>query len=321
MASSQPGFSSRHPIWFGLIIGAATILLGGIVVALNFSVQKLSGNISGDYSHSSFLGGKQFGMVRISGIILDAEKTVTWINDLRENRSVPGVIIRINSPGGAIAPSQEIFQAVKRLAAEKPVIVSMGSVAASGGYYAALPAHRILANAGTLTGSIGVKMELFQVNELLDKFGVNYEDLTSGPYKNAGSSFKTLSPEQRKYLQNLIDDMQEQFIEDVASHRKDLTFDEVKKLADGRAFTGKQAVQLGLVDSLGSQDDALEMLRVMCELSEVLPLLEMPKPATPFLAQLMQGLGAQIDPAALLQDNWERLLPKYLPPSWQSLPQ
>ena len=311
MVIKNDRFTSRHPVLFGLIIGAATICLAGIVVALNAFLGAWPSELSKEYAPGkASLFSKRFGLVRIEGIIMSSENLTDWINTLREDQNVPGVILRINSPGGAIAPSQEIFQAIKRLAQEKPVVASMGSVAASGGYYAAMPAHYIVANPGTLTGSIGVKMEFFQFAELMSKIGVHYEEFTSGPYKNAGNYFASLSPEQRSYLQGLINDMQEQFVQDLIDCRK-VEPENARELADGRAFTGNQATKLNLIDAIGTMDDAKEALRERCGLPEIPPLLEMPKPPMPFLAQLMQGL-ADLKQDSLFPDNW-RNLPAYLP--------
>lgn len=202
------------------------------------------------------------GVVRIDGMILDSEKTIAWIDKLRENKKVRGVLLRINSPGGAVVPSQEIFQAVTRLANTKPVVVSMSSAAASGGYYIAIGAHHIIANPSTLTGSIGVRMGLVNMQELMDVLGIKQQGLASGAMKEAGTPYRPMRDDERAYLQSMVDDMYEAFIEEVALHRE-LDIEYVRKLADGRAYTGRQALEVGLVDELGDYSHALNVLTRM----------------------------------------------------------
>jgi len=171
---------------------------------------------------------------------------------------VAAIILRINSPGGAVGPTQEIYQEILKQRREGMVVVaSMGSVAASGGYYIAVAADRIVANPGTITGSIGVIMAFPNVKKLMDKLGVSAEVVKSGKFKDTGSPLKELSQEERKYLQGVIDDVYQQFLEAVARGRnKDRN--ELKKIANGRIFSGRQAMKLGLVDQLGNLDDAID---------------------------------------------------------------
>ncbi|MBU4320953.1 MAG: signal peptide peptidase SppA, partial [Nitrospinae bacterium] len=162
----------------------------------------------------------------------------------------------VDSPGGAVAPSQEIYEEVKKATLKKKVIVSMGSVAASGGYYISAPADRIIANPGTLTGSIGVIMEIPNIEGLMNKIGVKTEVIKSGRYKDIASAFRKMGKEERLILQGVLDDVHEQFIKAVSDGRK-IPFDEVKKIADGRIFTGRQAMEARLVDELGTLEDAI----------------------------------------------------------------
>ena len=162
----------------------------------------------------------------------------------------------MDSPGGAVAPSQEIYEEVKKATLKKKVIVSMGSVAASGGYYISAPADRIIANPGTLTGSIGVIMEIPNIEGLMNKIGVKTEVIKSGRHKDIASAFRKMGKEERLILQSVLDDVHEQFIKAVSDGRK-IPFDEVKKLADGRIFTGRQAMEARLVDELGTLEDAI----------------------------------------------------------------
>ncbi|RMD59863.1 MAG: signal peptide peptidase SppA [Nitrospirae bacterium] len=192
----------------------------------------------------------KIGVVKVEGVIKDAETTVNQLRELGDDESIKAVVIRVNSPGGGVAPSQEIYQEIKGLKKKKKVLVSMGSVAASGGYYISCAADKIVANPGTLTGSIGVIMEIPNFEELMKKLGIKTEVIKSGKHKDLASSFRELSPEERKILQGVLDDVYYQFVNAVAQGRN-MEYEKVKKLADGRIFTGKQAKELGLVDELG----------------------------------------------------------------------
>lgn len=187
--------------------------------------------------------------------------------------------------------------AVRKLAAVKPVIASFSSVAASGGYYAACPATRIFSNPGTITGSIGVMTQFANVRELLQKLGVNYESLTTGRLKDAGTPFKPLSDEQRAYLESLIADLNKQFSGDVAAERK-LGKEAIALIADGRAMTGAKAKDLGLVDELGGQEEAVEHLKKQTGLTGDVPLLKGPKKKTSLFEKLATSLNL-IDPKGL----------------------
>jgi len=232
----------------------------------------------------------RLGVVRIEGPITDAEETVTFLRTLREDTSVKGVLLRVNSPGGSFGPSQELYMAVKRLVAVKPVIASFSAVAASGGYFAACPAPKIFANPGTLTGSIGVMTQFANAQELLQKVGITFESLTTGALKDAGTPFKPLTPEQRTYLEGLITDLNKQFSGDVAKMRK-LSPQAVAAIADGRAMTGARAKELGLVDVLGGQEEALDLLRAATKLPATVPLLKGPKKKVPLIERLTTSLG------------------------------
>jgi protease-4 len=179
---------------------------------------------------------------------------------------VKAIVVRVDSPGGAVAPTQEIFAEIQRLKKRKPVIASMGSVAASGGYYIASACDKIIANPGTLTGSIGVIMQLTNVEELMKKIGVKGYNVKSGANKDIGSPFQPLSPEGREILQSVIDDVHSQFISAVAKGRG-LDEARVRKLADGRIYSGAQAKDLGLVDQFGTLEDAVEVAAKRANLS------------------------------------------------------
>jgi protease-4 len=201
--------------------------------------------------------GEKVAVVRVEGPILDSKNTIEELKDYMTNQSVKAIILRVDSPGGAVAPSQEIYEEVRKAAAKKKVVVSMGSVAASGGYYISAPASRIVANPGTLTGSIGVIMEIPNLEGLLNKVGVKTEVIKSGEHKDMASVFRGIGKEERAILQDVLDDVHEQFIDAVAEGRK-MVPEKVRKIADGRVFTGRQAVKAGLVDELGNLEDAIK---------------------------------------------------------------
>lgn len=199
-------------------------------------------------------------LVRIEGVILDSQATVTDLKRFAENPAVKAIVLRIDSPGGGVVPSQEIYDAVQRVRSKhnKAVIASMGTVAASGGYYIAAATDRILANPGTLTGSIGVIMETANVEGLLKKIGVEGVVIKSGKFKDVGSPLRKMSDEEQALLQLVMDDVHRQFIDAVAEGRS-LEVGAVQALADGRIFTGRQAKEAKLVDELGNLEDAIQL--------------------------------------------------------------
>lgn len=201
--------------------------------------------------------GEKIAVIRIEGPIMDAKHTIDEIKEYARDQSVKAIVLRVDSPGGAVAPSQEIYEEVKKATAKKKIVVSMGSLAASGGYYISAPVSRIFANPGTLTGSIGVIMEIPNIEGLMSKVGVRTEVIKSGRNKDMASAFRSMGKEQRKILQGALDDVHDQFINAVAEGRKMLPSD-VRKLADGRIFTGRQALAAGLVDELGDLEDAIK---------------------------------------------------------------
>ncbi len=199
-------------------------------------------------------------LIRVEGVILDSQATVGELKRFGDNPSIKAIVLRIDSPGGGVVPSQEIHDAVQRVRAKsnKAVIASMGSVAASGGYYIAAATDRIVANPGTLTGSIGVIMETANVEGLLQKLGVEGVVIKSGKFKDVGSPLRKMSDEERSLMQMVMDDVHKQFIEAVAAGRA-LELPDVQALADGRIFTGRQAKDAKLVDELGNLEDAIQL--------------------------------------------------------------
>ena len=245
----------RHPIlfWGGLLLLLG--LLGG--AAHNASQPTQTGAWTSNWSGE--LDGPKLAVVQVDGVILDGRNVVNWIKDIHDDETVKGVLVLVNSPGGAVSPSQEIYFALRRLAATRPVVVSMGTLAASGGYYISLPAHHIVATPSTITGSIGVKMEIPNAEGLFQMIGFSSTTLASGDLKDAGSPFRPLSEREQQYFLGVVMDMFEDFIDSVKKHRT-LDAKAIATISDGRALTGKQALGLGLVDSLGDRQDALHIL-------------------------------------------------------------
>lgn len=203
-------------------------------------------------------GGQKLAIVELEGLILESEPLVRELQEHQDNPSVRAMVLRINSPGGVVGPTQEIYAAVKRFRkAGKPVVASLGSVAASGGYYVATAADRIYANPGSLTGSIGVVMQMTNVEGLLKKVGVEYVVVKSGRYKDIGNFARAMSPEERRILQALLDDVYNQFVDAVAQGRG-LDRQAVLRFADGRIVSGQAAKEIGMVDALGGLEDAIE---------------------------------------------------------------
>lgn len=201
-------------------------------------------------------GKDKVAVVTVKGLISDSKSVIEQIHDAEESSGVKAIVIRINSPGGGVGASQEIYREVTKIK-DKKVVVSMGSVAASGGYYIACGAEKIYANPGTLTGSIGVLMEFANVEELLGKIGLKGYVVKSGEYKDIGSPIRPMTDQERELLQGVIDNTYRQFVKVVSKGRR-LPEDYVKGLADGRVFTGEQAKDLKLVDELGDLDDAVD---------------------------------------------------------------
>lgn len=249
----------------------ALIALGagvGVLVLFVFTVWLLL-----TVSDDGLPGGAKVAVVEVQGVIgvgadrsLDAEAIIRTLGEYRDDPAVRAVVLRIDSPGGVVAPTQEIFTAVRRLReAKKPVVASLGSVAASGGYYVAVSADRIFASPGTLTGSIGVVMQLANVEGLLKKVGVEYVVVKAGAYKDVGNFARAMTPEERRILQALLDDVYDQFISAVAEGRG-LDPQAVRAFAEGRIYSGRQAHGLKMVDDLGGLEDAIEAAAKMAGL-------------------------------------------------------
>ncbi|MFQ5846450.1 MAG: signal peptide peptidase SppA [Candidatus Methylomirabilales bacterium] len=239
----------RRSFWRAVIVIGA---IGLFFFLLIFGVAFLLGN-------REQFGGPKVALLEVDGIITESEGVIEQIRHHVENRTVQAFVIRINSPGGGVAPSQEIYEEIKKIRRvhDKPVVASLSTVGASGGYYIAAAADRILANPGSITGSIGVIMQFPNVSDLLQKVGIRSVVIKSGPYKDMASATRDLSPQEQQLLQRLIDDIHDQFIQAVVEGRG-LSREQVETLADGRILSGRQALKVGLVDQLGNLQDAIE---------------------------------------------------------------
>jgi protease IV len=235
-----------------LVLGTSLVIY--LVVVTLFVVTLRSFGRSGG---EGFGLGARVAVVELDGVIIDTGELIRDLRQHRDNPLVKAVVIRINSPGGVVAPTQELHTALMRVRdAGKPVVASLGSVAASGGYYVAVAADRIYANPGTLTGSIGVIMQLANLESLFKKVGVDWVVVKAGQFKDIGNIARPMSPEERRLLQSLLDDVHAQFVAAVADGRK-LDRTEVRGIADGRIFSGAQAKAQRMVDELGGLEDAI----------------------------------------------------------------
>ncbi|HEX7488270.1 MAG TPA: signal peptide peptidase SppA, partial [Anaeromyxobacteraceae bacterium] len=241
------------------------------------------------------VGGPRIGVVEIKGEIgsgargsVDSDETLKVIKRFLDDTDMKAVVVRIDSPGGAVAPSQEIYDELRKLAEKKTVVCSMGNLAASGGFYIAMACPHILAEPGTLTGSIGVISQFPNVKRLAERFDVKMETIKSGKLKDAGNPFRDMTPEDRAYWQTLIDQVYLQFLAAVVESRE-LPEAEVRKIADGRALTGQQAQELGLIDELGNFHDAVDSAKEEAGLTGEPRLVYPPEERSRFFEELMGG--------------------------------
>jgi protease-4 len=245
-----------RPITLVLIILGIAILLFGTGMAVVLSLTHLTPSLS---------FGDKIGVIPINGVIKDADRITEQLIAFRKDNQIKAIILKINSPGGGVGPSQEIYSETRRTAQTKKIIASFGSLAASGAYYVASAADKIIANPGTLTGSIGVLMEFIRFEELLKKIGIEMQVIKSGEFKDIGSPNRKMTERERKLLMNLIEDIRNQFVTAVALGRN-MPREKVLQLADGRVFSGKEAKELGLVDFLGNFQDAVSLAKRMAHI-------------------------------------------------------
>ena len=277
-------FSRRHPYLFFLLVFSVIIAGSSVVLSLLNVV----------YQGRSEIGfGEKVGVIELTGIIADSRKILEQIKGFRDNDSVKSIVIRIDSPGGAVGPSQEIYREIRKTIEVKSVIASLGSIAASGGYYIAAAADGIVANPGTITGSIGVILGYTNFEALFEKIGLSPVVIKSGEYKDIASPVRKMTESERDLLQEFSDNVHTQFIEHVAQGRN-LPSTQVRKIADGRIFSGEKAKTLGLVDRLGNLEDAIEWAGrlggIKGDISAVYP----PEEKLPFMKYLLDMSAEQL---------------------------
>jgi protease-4 len=242
----------RQDLIIGTIIGISILF---VFIALLLA---LSGVFATRPMTFSSLG-KRVALVEISGPIYGSRSIVRQLKEYGEDESIPAIVLRIDSPGGIASAAQEIYEKVMEVRQEgKKVVASMGGLAASGGYYVACAADSIIANPASLTGSIGVQMQFANTEQLFKKIGVHFQVVKSGAHKDIGSPHRPMTEEEKRLLQEVIDDTYHQFV-DVIVQQRELPEEDVLALADGRIFSGRQAVELGLVDRTGTYEDAIAM--------------------------------------------------------------
>lgn len=264
------------------------------LLAFFFILLYLIGQYSIRSGASKFAFGEKIAVIEVRGLITQSQGIIEELHQHRDDEGVKAIVLRIDSPGGGVGPSQEIYREVMKIKSEnrKKVVTSMGSVAASGGYYIASASDLIVANPGTITGSIGVLMEFTNIEELFRKIGIKGVVLKSGEHKDIGSPFREMTPEEKRLIQSVIDNVHQQFIQAVAEGRK-MDRSKVAQVADGRILTGEQAKQLGLVDQLGNLQDAIETAAKMAGI-EGKPQVVYPKRRFSLLDLLIEGITEAI---------------------------
>jgi protease-4 len=290
-----------HPILAVIVILAAVGLFLGLVMAFFFSV-------TGPSERFSFR--EKIGILPIEGTITESDTLVAQLVEFRKDRRIKAIILRVDSPGGSVGPSQEIYREIRRTIETKKVVASLGGVAASGGYYVACAANKIVANPGTLSGSIGVIMEFVEAEELLKKIGVSVEVLKTGEFKDVGSFNRKLTERDREMIRSLVFDVQRQFVDAVAQGRN-LPVEKVREIADGRVLSGAQCKDLGLVDQLGNFEDAVDLAKTLTGIKGEVTLVYPKKPRARwwnlFLQNTSQAVARAIRDALMvrLEYRWQ----------------
>lgn len=282
-----------------ILLSVSWIVLVILFLSL-MSIYRTSSTSKMVSSKKGIFGSDEIGVLEIKGVIMDSDDFLEKIRDLKERDRVKTVIVRIDSPGGGVAASQEIYEELKKLDKEKPVIASLSSVAASGGYYIALGARTIISNLGTVTGSIGVIMQLADLQKLYEFIKVTPITVKSGKFKDIGSSSRKMTEEERALLQKLSDNMHSQFKKAVAESRK-MPMNVLDEIADGRVFSGQQAFELGLVDYIGTFDDAIRYAKKTSKLPEETELFY-PKDEKKGLKEFLSGVKTFIN-KTLVESN------------------
>src|SRR5438874_5686311 len=254
MTENSATTKSRAPsFFFGLFTGCLIGVVGFLAISVLVGLSRTN-------ESTDLFSTQKVAVVPIEGEILEAREIVDTLHRYADSATVRALVVRINSPGGAVAPSQEIYEEIRKLRAKshKPIVASLDSVAASGGFYIASACDQIVANPGSITGSIGVILQWMEIKDLLTWAKIRPETITAGTLKATGSPYEALTDIERTYLKHVVDQLHSQFIRAVAEGRKGkMSVDDVTKVADGRIFTSEEALTLKLVDELGNLDDAV----------------------------------------------------------------
>lgn len=298
-------FARRHPVlfFFIMISSFCTIVIIGFIMLAMVGSTMVGSQYSQNYSSSS----GNIGVIEIEGVILSSKKIIQDIKAFHEDDRIKAIILRIDSPGGGIGPSQEIYREINKIKKEKLIITSMGSVAASGGYYIACATNRIVANPGTITGSIGVIMEYANIMEIVKKIGISPVVFKSGEFKDMGSPLRKLKESERRIFQSLVDELHQQFVTDVAIARK-IPVRSIATLADGRVYTGQKALTLKLIDRLGNMEDAIEWAAELAQIKgKIIPVYPKEDKMT-FIKRLADTLFKDINISGAVTDNFRYII-------------
>ncbi len=298
----------KHPIL------TVFIILACVIVVLTLLMTALSGSIS---SSSGIAFTNKVGVIPIVGEISDSTLVTKQITSFTKDKSIEAIILRIDSPGGGVGASQEIYREVLRSRDEKPVVVSMGGTAASGGFYIASAADKIVANPGTITGSIGVIMQYYKYKELAEKIGFTLETIKSGEFKDIGNPNRDLTERDRGILDAVISDIQSQFVDAVAKGRN-IPVEKVREVADGRIFTGAMAKEWGLVDELGNFEDAVALTKELADIDGEVNLVY-PQKKKLKLLDILLGEAAE-SMSGILKESMKNNMKGSIDYKWDGLP-
>ncbi len=298
-------FSRRHPFLFFILILFSLFTV--LVVGLSGIALVTSSVFEDKVGAEKYDSKGNVGIIEVKGVITSSKKVLERIKEFREDNAIKAIVVRIDSPGGAIGPSQEIYREILKTRDKKIIVASLGSVAASGGYYIASAANKIVANPGTITGSIGVIMEYANIREILDKIGLSPVVIKSGEYKDMGSPVRELTENEKALMQDLVDELHVQFVNDAARGRG-LSRDHVAGLADGRIYTGQSALELELVDRMGNFEDSIQWTGKLAGIKgEIRPVYPKPDRMT-IIRKIVESLLEDIDITGAVSDNFRYII-------------
>ncbi len=258
------------------------VILIGLILAIS-KIQKKEVKITSENS---------IGVIKLNTIIRDSSDIIKNLKDFVENKKIRAVVIKINSPGGAVVPSQEIYREIIKLKKKKKIYAYIQSLGASGAYYIASATDKIFANSGSIIGSIGVIIEFTNIKELLNKIGIKGITIKSGKFKDVGNPTREMTDEEKEYLKSLIMNVYNQFLKDVSKARK-IPIEKLKSIADGRVFTGEEGVRLGLVDKIGNFDDVIDYIKKELKIKGK-PEIVYPEERKPLYKQIVEGISNYI---------------------------